>query len=150
MPTALEVGLVPGFALQDGDKLAQLIGGGGAGGGFGLGNTTNGNANVGSSGNASATGAFQIAASVTVVMNATATNNSIQLTNIAPSSMLRIYNETAQLLYIFPPSGQSVDIDTGNPVPVGDAVTLNGGARCDYLYLGSNQWISDLLGSSSQ
>lgn len=153
MATALELGLVPGFALQDGDRLAELIGGsgpGGAGGGFGLGNTASGNTDLTNSSNNSATGAMQIVSSVTVVMTATATGNSLQLVPIPVSTALRIYNETGQMIYIFPPTGMSADISQGIAAPINDGLDLTGGMRCDYLYLGNNQWITDLLGSSSE
>jgi hypothetical protein len=148
MTTALEVGLVPGFALQDGDQIAKLLGGAGGGagggGGLGLGNTvSSGVSLVGSSDN-NIIGATQVSSSVTVVTTVTATGNSIQLAVIGMASALRIYNESANIMYVFPPTGQSID-----GAPVNAAVFLSGGARCEYVYLGANAWISDLLGSPS-
>lgn len=151
MPTALQVGLVPGFALQDGDKLAQLLGGGaGTGGGFGLGNTANANVDLTGSSNNNITGATQVIASVTVLLTVTLTGNSLQLVPVPISSMLRIYNLAANPAFIFPPTGMSVDMSlVGAPAPINTAVQLSGGARVDFLYLGNNQWISDLLGSAT-
>lgn len=144
MTTAIQVGLVPGFALQDGDKLAQLLGGGGVSGSFGLGSTANQNTNLSSTGNNTLVGASLIGSSVTVVGTTTTTNNSVQLAQIPPTTMLRIYNTTANPIYVFPPTGQTID-----SAPLATAVVLSGGARCDYLYLGNNAWRSDLLGSPS-
>ena len=145
MTTAIEAGLISGFALQDGDQIAKLLGGGAGGGGaLGLGNTANNNVNLTGSSNNNVVGATQISGSVTVVTTVTATGNSIQLVPIAVSSALRIYNESANIMYVFPPTGQSID-----GAPVNSAVFLSGGARCEYVYLGANAWISDLLGSPS-
>jgi hypothetical protein len=143
MPTALEVGLVPGFALQDGDLIARLLGGGGAGN-FGLGNTVSGDVDISGSGDNNPDSAYRIMSSVTVITSANSANNSIMLTEVPPLGILRIYNETPEALYIFPPAGQNVDGDvTDQPV------WLSGGARCDYLYLGNGTWITDLLGTKS-
>lgn len=151
MPTALQVGLVPGFALQDGDRIAQLLGGGGAGmgGGFGLGNTANANVDLTGSSNNNITGATQVIASVTVLLTVTLTGNSLQLVPVPISAMLRIYNASANPAFIFPPTGMSVDMSLiGAPAPINTAVELSGGDRADFLYLGNNQWITDLLGSA--
>jgi hypothetical protein len=147
MTTAIEVGLVPGFALQDGDQIAKLLGGGGGGaggGGLGLGNTVSSAVDLTGSSNNNIVGATQISSSVSVVTTVTATGNSIQLAVIGIASALRIYNEAADVIYVFPPTGQSID-----GAPVNAAVFLSGGARCEYVYLGANAWISDLLGSPS-
>lgn len=142
MATALQLGLVPGFALQDGDLLAELIseGGGGGGGGFGLGSTTNTNFSAG-------TTPAPLVASVTIVTSATVTGNQVQLVDIPVCSILRIYNQTAQAvsIVVFPPD-PTQQIDGAG---AGNSVTLSDNAACDYLYLGNGNWISDLLGSSS-
>lgn len=154
MTTAMQLGLVPGFALQDGDLLAKLLSGGivagGAAGGFGLGATANTNVDLTNSSNANVVGSTLITGSVTVVMTATATGNSLQLAPVAPLTFLRIFNESTQAINIYPPTGQSADIVTGAPAPINAGVQLSGGVGCDYLYLGSNQWITDLLGGNSQ
>lgn len=148
MTTALEVGLVSGFALQDGDRIAQLLGGAG-GGGFSLGSAGDVSMDLGSSGNNNIVGAVQIISAITVVTTATATNNSVQLASVGVFGVLRIFNRSTTNIYVFPPTGQSVDLVTTGPVPINGSVTLIAGGQCDYAYLGNGQWISDLLGSSS-
>jgi hypothetical protein len=149
MPTADQVGLVPGFALQDGDKIAQLLeGAGGAGGvtggGLGLGNTVSLNVNLSGSSNINPVGSTQVVSSVTVITVVTPTGNSLQLATIPVCTLLRVFNQSAEVAHIFPRTGQSID-----GAPASESVWLSGGARCDYLYLGGNAWISDLLGSPS-
>lgn len=147
MATAIQLGLVPGFALQNGDLLAELISGGGTvppGAMFGLGSTAN--PSQGATGNNSFANAAQLTSSISIIPGATATNNSVKLAEIGIGTVMRIYNTSAQLIWVFPPvSFQFID---GNPA--GQAVPLSGDARCDYLYLGLNAWISDLLGSASE
>lgn len=147
MATAIQVGLVPGFALQDGDLLAELLTGGAEGVSpgamFGLGSTTN--PSQGATGNNSFANAAQLLSSVTVLTTVTATQNSVRLAEIPVGTVMRIYNATANLANVFPPiASQQID---GNPP--GNPVFLSGDSRCDYLYLGAGQWISDLLGTAS-
>jgi hypothetical protein len=139
--TADQLGLVPGFALQDGDLLAKLLNEGNA---LGLGNTANGSLDLTGSGNNSIFDAFQIDSSITVLTVVTLTSNSVQLVPIEVASTLRIYNTTPNVAYVFPPEGQEID-----GAPTNGAVWLSGGARCDYVYLGDGAWISDLLGTAS-
>lgn len=141
--TALQFGLVPGYALQDGDKIAALLGNALAGS-MGLGDAASTGVDLTSSSNNSATGAYQVVGSVTQVSTATTTGNSIQLVPIAPNTTLRIYNDSLQVLNVFPPANQRIDGGA-----VGAKVTLAAGARCEYLYLGANSWVSDLLGTKS-
>src|SRR5215831_634675 len=148
MATAIQLGLVPGFAEQDGDQIARLLSGGGAGpvapgAAWGLGNTTQpaqaatGNNNFGT--------AAPITASVTALTTVTGTNNSVTLPQIVAGTMVRIFNTSANVAYIFPPL-LTQHIDTaGN----GQSVFLSGAARCDYMYMGNNAWLSSLLGSPS-
>lgn len=148
MATAIQLGLVPGFALQNGDLIAELLSGeGGAaapGAMFGLGSTTN--PAQAATGNASFANAAQLQSSITVVTTSSATANSLRLAQIPPGTGMRIYNTTANLLNVFPPAtNQSID---GNPN--GNPVFLSADARCDYMYIGNNVWISDLLGTSSE
>lgn len=148
MATAIQLGLVPGFALQNGDLIAALLSGeGGAaapGAMFGLGSTTN--PTQAATGNASFANAAQLNSSVSVMSSVTATQNSVRLAEIPPGTCMRIYNPTANLLNVFPPAtNQSID---GNPN--GNAVFLSADARCDYMYIGNNVWLSDLLGTSSE
>lgn len=152
MATAIQLGLVPGFALQDGDLLARLLSGAFSGGTFGLGNTVNDNVDITNSGDNTVIGAQQITASVTIITTATPTGNSVQLPEILPSTLVRIYNDSTETIYVFPPTGQSID-----GAPNNEAVWLSGGARCDYMFMGYvvvagvgyQGWKSDLLGSPS-
>jgi hypothetical protein len=149
MASAIQLGLVPGFALQDGDLLAALLSGeAGAvapGAMFGLGSTVNAAVSGAGTGNANAATALPLSSSVSVLTTVTATNNSFALAPIQAGTVMRIYNATANLANVFPPnSAQQID---GNPP--GNPVFLSGDARCDYMYLGNNQWISDLLGTAS-
>lgn len=142
--TATQLGLVPGFALQDGDLLAELFTGGGGlgGGGLGLGNTAAGINLAGSS----ALNPVVLSATFTIILSAPAGQAFVQLPEIPPGTFVRIYNNTVQIINIaLPDPSQSMD---GNP---GANTTLADGARCDYVYLGFTPgvWVSDLLGSPS-
>lgn len=147
MATAIQLGLVPGFALQNGDLIAELLTGGAAsapGAMFGLGSTTN--PNQAANGNNSFANAAQLNSSVSIIPAIIGNNNSVRLAEIGVGTCMRIYNNAAGVLWVFPPvTSQSID---GSPA--GQAVPLSGDARCDYLYLGGNNWVSDLLGSASE
>lgn len=141
--TALQAGLVPGLALQDGDAIARIVGG--SGGGFGLGpSTSSAPTDLTNTGNNAAGTAAPVGTSATVVGTATATGNSIKLVTIPVTTSLRIYNESVRTIYVFPPTGQSIDGAAANT-----AVFLASGARCDYMYMGNNLWKSNLLGTTS-
>jgi hypothetical protein len=149
MASAIQLGLVPGFALQDGDLLAALLSGeAGAvapGAMFGLGSTTNPAVSGAGTGNNNSATAAMFASSINVLTTVTPTQNSFALAPIQAGTAIRVYNTTSNLAYVFPPnSAMSID---GNPP--GQSVPLSGDARCDYLYLGNNAWVSDLLGTSS-
>jgi hypothetical protein len=139
MVTAIQVGLVPGFALQDGDKLARLLSGS-----LGLGATSSTNFDLSKSGSDSIVGATQIVSTFTIINNVDPAHDSIQLAGIAVGAFLRIFNNSENVVYVFPPEGQSID-----GAPVDTAVWLSGGARCDYYYMGDGTWVSDLLGTKS-
>lgn len=138
-PTAIQVGLMPGFALQDGDQLAKLLASASS---FGAGPTVAGDV----SGTGTTAGdATQLNSSVNLLTTLTATNNAVKLPNIPASTMVRIYNNSTVAAQIFPPDpNQSIDA-----AAAGAAVQLSPNARCDYLYLGNDHWVSDLLGSPS-
>lgn len=144
--SATKLGLVPGFAQQDGDQLAALFDdvAGNTGGGFGLGPTANPNFSVVSSAGGTP---VPVTASVTVVTGASVTGSLIQLVDIPISTSLRIYNYTAQAidLAVYPPD-PTQQIDTYGP---GNPVALSSGNACDYLYLGGGVWVSDVLGAPS-
>lgn len=138
-PTAIQLGLVPGFALQDGDLLAKLLASASS---FGAGPTVAGSV---SGTGTTAADATQLTSSVNLLTTLTATNNAVKLPNIPASTMIRIYNNSTVVAHIFPPDlNQSIDT-----AAAGAAVQLAPGARCDYLYLGDDRWVSDLLGSPS-
>jgi len=138
-PTAIQFGLMPGFALQDGDLLARLIWNAGA---WGLGAT------VDIEGHPHGNNNFHEATPITnsfTVVHPSHSNNGLRLPHIAAGSMVRVYNTGSTHAHIFP-ADQEQRIDA---VPPGQSVWLSGGARCDYVYVGDNRWLSNLLGGAS-
>lgn len=139
-PMAIQVGLVPGFALQDGDQIAKLLH---TNNSWGLGNTVEWDGEAHGSNNFDH--AAQINASVVILRHVTTTNSGVKLPEIQPIGIIRIYNQTPNVAHVFPPlNDQCID-----EVPPAGSVWLSGGARCEYLFLGDNRWISNLLGSAS-
>jgi hypothetical protein len=147
MASAIQLGLVPGFAEQDGDQIARLLSGTGGpiapGAAWGLGNTVS--PAISATGNNNIGAAYDIVSSINTVTVATGTNNSVQLPLINTGSAIRIYNTTASVVYVFPATLTS-NIDAAAN---GVAVQLAPGARCDYMFMGNNHWVSNLLGSPS-
>ena len=139
-PMAIQVGLNPGFALQDGDLIARLIAGAGS---WALGSTVDLEARA--SGNNSMASAYEVRSSVVVLTHVTATENSVRLPNSGLMTIVRVFNMTPNVARIFPPDGDS-RIDAVSP---GHSVWLSGNARCDYLHVGTTRWLSTLLGSAS-
>lgn len=142
MATAIQMGLVPGFAMQDGDLLAGLLSGGGlGGGGLGLGHTVSDSFDISSSTQDSPTPAVSTVTVITVAGDA----SYFGLVDIPVCSILRVYNN----------SGNVIGVTTVDPTQqidnegAGQAVLLSANNRCDYLYIGDGNWISDLLGSPS-
>lgn len=138
-PTAIQMGLVPGFALQDGDLLAKLLASAGSFGGSPI--VAGGISGTGTT----ATSATPLTSSINLLTTLSATNNAIALPAIQPGKMIRIYNNSTVAARIFPPSPEQ-RIDAA---AAGAYVQLAPAARCDYLFLGNNAWVSDLLGSPS-
>src|SRR3974377_264806 len=106
MASAIQLGLVPGFAEQDGDRIAILLSGGGApvapGAAWGMGSTTA--TGIVATGNNNFGAAYPLAASVNVILTATGTNNSVLLPQIATGTSIRIFNTSAATIYVFPPT----------------------------------------------
>lgn len=140
-PTAIQMGLMSGFALQDGDLLAKLLAGAGNfGGAPGVGGSA-----AGAVGGTNAATAGALTSSINVMTGLTATTNSFSLPNTQAGKIIRIYNDSTVAMQVFPPAANQT-IDTA---AAGAAVTLSPGARCDYVFMGNNSWVSDLLGSPS-
>jgi len=140
-PVAVQVGLVPGFALQDGDRLALLLHEAGS---WGLGLSTD--PEVRPEGNNNFDMAQEIRSSVIVLEHVTHTDNSLRLPLIQPGKMIRVYHMGGtHHAHIFPATRQQ-RIDAAMP---GHSVWLSGNARAEYLYIGHNRWLSNLLGSAS-
>jgi len=147
MSLAISAGLVPGFAAQDGDAIARVSN---VAGPFALGASVAFNALA--AGNFGATppvGGYQITNSITIITGtapgATGAGYVI-LPLIPPGGVVRIYNTTGNTTGIMPPlPTQQID-----QWAIGAGSQITGQTRAEFVYLGNNRWVSNLLGAISQ
>jgi hypothetical protein len=136
--TANMLGLVPGFALQDGDLMAKLFT---DMGGWGLGSLVD--RELRAQGLTFQT-AQKIRASVNLVTYANATNDALRLLMIPECTSIRIYNTTTQALKIYPPATDQRIASAAEGVHV----TLPASGRGDFMFIGEKRWMSATLGAS--
>jgi len=132
------LGLVPGFALQDGDLMAKLFTDMGA---WGLGALVN--REFQAQGNSRATAA-QIRSSVTLVTHAVANNNAVRVPIIPECTSLRLFNHSspAHAILVYPPNEY---MRIGELAPGASVTMLATHAALDLLYVGGGQWYAIVL-----